>query len=58
MIKILITGSKGVIGSQLVKSLLNKKAKVYGLDLVHDPLPSNYSRCDISEGFNVDLKGR
>lgn len=60
MEKILITGSKGAIGSRLTKLFLEKKYKVYGLDIIHDPreagweqqmfiLPSNYSRCDISE---------
>lgn len=61
MIKILITGSKGVVGSCLKKILSdNKKYEVYGLDIFHDPreagweqqmysLPTTYSRCDISE---------
>ena len=60
MTKILITGSKGVIGSWLTKLLTYKKYDVYGLDILHDPResgweqqmfvsPSNYSRCDISE---------
>ncbi len=60
MTKILITGSKGVIGSWLTKLLLGKKYNVYGLDILHDPReagweqqmflePSNYARCDVSE---------
>ena len=59
-VKILITGSKGVIGSWLTKLLLKKKYDVYGLDLLNDPLEAgweqqmsikqgNYSRCDVSE---------
>ncbi len=59
-VKVLITGSKGVIGSWLTKLLLEKKYKVYGLDLFHEPgepgweqqmstSPINYSRCDVGE---------
>lgn len=60
MAKILITGSKGVVGSWLTKLLVEKKHDLYGLDIFHDPReggweqqmfvsPTNYSRCDISE---------
>jgi len=58
--KILITGSKGVIGQKLVKELNNKGHDVFGIDLLHQPgeigyiqRMSNekwtYSRCDIGE---------
>lgn len=60
MKKILVTGSKGVIGTWLTKLLAEKGYKVYGLDLFHDPgepgweqrmsvISNNYARCDISE---------
>lgn len=48
MAKILITGSKGVIGTCLGK-LLKKKHDLYGLDLFHDEENTNYDRCDIKE---------
>jgi len=58
--KILITGSKGVIGQKLVKELTNRGHDVFGIDLLHYPgeigyiqRMSNekwtYSRCDIGE---------
>src|SRR3972149_471306 len=64
-VKILVTGSKGVIGSWLTKLLLKKKYDVYGFDLIHDPreagweqqmnvTPANYSRCDVSEFRQVE----
>lgn len=64
-IKILITGSKGVIGSWLTKLLSEKDYKIYGLDLMHAPLEdgwakkmfpesSNYSRCDITESRQLE----
>ena len=60
MAKILVTGSKGVVGTWLTKLLLEKGYAVFGLDIFHDPfeagweqpmysLPTNYSRCDVSE---------
>lgn len=65
MAKILITGSKGVVGSWLTEVLVEQKHEVYGLDMLHDPreagwehqmflLPSNYSRCDISQFRQLD----
>jgi dTDP-glucose 4,6-dehydratase len=59
MSKILITGSKGVIGTYLV-NMLQQKHEVFGIDLTHDigetgwehPMSegkSIYSRCDISD---------
>lgn len=58
--KILITGSKGVIGSYLTKMLTEKGHEVFGIDLYHSlgeigwdhemsTGKSNYSRCDISD---------
>ena len=35
--KILVTGSKGVIGSMLLKELKNRKYNVFGVDLYHAP---------------------
>jgi len=57
--KILITGSKGVVGSYLTKILGERGHKVFGVDLYHNlgesgwehemsKSESNYSRCDIS----------
>lgn len=37
MAKILITGSKGVLGSYLTKMLEDKGHKVFGIDLQHAP---------------------
>jgi len=59
MSKILITGSRGVIGSYLVKILENKGHEVFGIDLDHSfgeigwehemsKGKFNYSRCDVA----------
>jgi dTDP-glucose 4,6-dehydratase len=59
-LKILITGSKGVVGTHLVKMLTEKGHSVFGIDLVHEfgevgwehrmaDNEAGYSRCDISE---------
>jgi len=59
MAKILITGSKGVLGSYLTKILTEKGHKVFGIDLYHAPGEIgweqemakgdfNYARCDIA----------
>lgn len=59
MANILITGSKGVVGSFLVNILTKKGHKVFGVDLVHSlgevgwehqmsKSVFNYARCDIS----------
>jgi len=57
--KILVTGSKGVVGSKLVEVLKQKGHFVFGIDLFHAPevyghglgkvAEDNYFRCDISE---------
>ena len=57
--KILITGSKGVIGSKLYDVLVDRGHEVFGLDLFHSSERyghglgkvdnDNYFRCDISE---------
>lgn len=60
MSKILITGSKGVVGSWLTRKLTAKGHEVFGLDLDHDPRElgweqemfkgeAHYARCDVSE---------
>jgi len=46
--KILITGSRGVIGSALDKELTTRGHEVYGIDLAHHP-KDKYRRCDVSE---------
>ncbi len=57
--KVLITGSKGVVGSKLLEVLRNKGHDVFGVDLFHTNdkyghglgavQHENYFRCDISE---------
>ncbi|MFH1894755.1 MAG: NAD(P)-dependent oxidoreductase [Patescibacteria group bacterium] len=60
MAKILITGSKGVLGSYLIKMLEERGHKVFGIDLYHAQGEAgwehemskgnfNYSRCDIAD---------
>lgn len=46
--KILITGIKGVVGTQLSKQLTKRGHTVYGIDLFHCA-DENYTRCDVSE---------
>lgn len=48
MANILITGSKGVVGTQLAKELRVRGHKVAGIDLFHSS-EECYTRCDISE---------
>lgn len=45
---ILVTGSKGVIGSALVEMLTSRGHTVFGIDIMHSP-EKNYARCDVSE---------
>ena len=60
MAKILITGSKGVLGSYLARMLREKKHEVFGIDLYHDlgevgwehemsKGEFKYARCDIAD---------
>src|SRR5258706_13490357 len=60
MPKILVTGSKGVIGSYLTEVLLKKGHHVFGLDLYHDQGEVGwqhemskgaftYARCDVAD---------
>ena len=60
MTRILVTGSKGVIGTKLVEILRKKGHEVFGIDIKHDhgeigwehqmgTSKFTYSRCDISE---------
>lgn len=63
--KILVTGSKGVIGQKLVRKLEKKGYNVFGVDIQHHPgevgyiqSMSNenwvYSRCDIGEYRQIE----
>ena len=57
--KVLVTGSKGVVGSKLIEVLRNKGHIVFGVDLFHTNDKyghglgaihnEDYFRCDISE---------
>ena len=58
--RILITGSKGCIGTQLVKILKDRGHSVFEIDLTHEPgevgwehemgsYEFTYSRCDIAD---------
>jgi len=60
MPSVLVTGSKGVIGSALVSSLTKAGHQVFGIDLTHDPAElgfeisadvklASYARCDVAE---------
>jgi len=49
----LVTGSKGVIGSKLVKELRNRGHEVTGIDLTHTE-NEEYMRCDISEFRQIE----
>jgi len=51
--KILITGSKGVIGVPLLKALRERGHEVWGTDLDHD-CDSQYVRADVREYRQVD----
>lgn len=46
--RILITGIKGVVGTQLAKELRERGHEVYGMDLFHCA-DNYYMRCDVSE---------
>lgn len=48
MSKILITGSKGVVGTWLTRILRERGHEVYGIDLFHSA-EREYERCDVSE---------
>ncbi len=63
--KILITGSKGVVGQKLVEELKNRGHSVFGVDIQHHPGETgyiqrmsneewNYSRCDIGEYRQIE----
>lgn len=47
MSRILITGSKGVVGTWLTKILKKRGHEVFGIDLTHDV--GNYARCDVGD---------
>ena len=63
--KILVTGSKGVVGQKLIKELIKRGHNVFGLDLLHYPGEVGYiqkmshedwtySRCDIAEYRQIE----
>ena len=63
--KILVTGSKGVVGQKLFTELTNRGHNVFGIDIQHHPgergfiqQMSNenwvYSRCDIGEYRQIE----
>lgn len=63
--KILVTGSKGVVGQLLVERLVQKGHSVFGVDLLHQPGEVGYvqimsgekwtySRCDIGEYRQIE----
>lgn len=65
MKRILVTGSKGVVGSKIYKTFKDKGFCVFGIDLLHYPgergyiqimsnEPWEYSRCDISEYRQIE----
>jgi len=57
--RILVTGSKGIVGEKLIKELTCRGHDVFGIDLFHDQnetldihknnYEGNYARCDIGE---------
>lgn len=60
MSRILVTGSKGVIGTQLVKMLTERGHEVFGIDLSHEvgevgwehimsDTKNTYARCDVAD---------
>ena len=51
--KILVTGGKGFIGSNLVPELLRRGHEVWVCDLVHSG-DENYIRCDVSKYRQVE----
>jgi dTDP-glucose 4,6-dehydratase len=63
--KILVTGSKGVVGQKLVGELQSRGHKVFGIDIQHHPGETGYiqrmsneewiySRCDIGEYRQIE----
>ena len=63
--RILVTGSKGVVGQKLVKELTERGHSVFGVDILHHPGEIgyiqrmsneewNYSRCDIGEYRQIE----
>lgn len=61
--RVLVTGSKGVIGTKLVELLKKRRFEVFGIDLYHceeiyghnlGKIKDSYSRCDISEFRQIE----
>ena len=63
--KILVTGSKGIVGQKLVKELISRGHKTFGVDLLHHSGEIGfiqkmsheewtYSRCDIGEYRQIE----
>ena len=53
MVKVLVTGGKGFIGSNLVKELQRRGHEVWACDLTHSEM-KNYVRCDVSKFRQVE----
>lgn len=65
MARILITGSKGVVGSYLVKILTQRGHSVFGVDITHNvgetgwehpmaKVKPSYSRCDVADFRQIE----
>ena len=53
--RILVTGSKGVIGQKLIKELNQRGYNIFGIDLLHQLNDSQeYARCDIGEYRQIE----
>jgi UDP-glucose 4-epimerase len=58
MVKVLVTGSSGYIGSHLVDMLMKtEQYEVHCLDIVDPQVPAHtYYRCDINRPFELDIE--
>lgn len=54
MARILVTGSRGVVGRYLTQILRARGHEVHGLDLAHCA-EKNYTRCDVSEYRQIEV---
>ena len=54
MVKVLVTGGRGFIGSNLIRELKRRKHEVWACDLIHSEI-ENYIRCDVSKFRQVEL---
>lgn len=53
MVKVLVTGGRGFIGSNLVRELKRRGHEVWACDLTHSEM-ENYLRCDVSKFRQVE----